>query len=434
MKTKVLTVVLAASLAASLTACQSNTDGNDTPAGASPEKKDGTGVSITIFNSKSEVQGQFEEMAAEYSEKSGVDVEVYYSSDTVAAHLATRYSANDPYTLSMVDAKDIYSLAEEYAIDLSDQEWVKNTDYSISVNDKVVGFPVCVEARGLIYNADAIEAITGETFEPSDYATLDAFQGLLDKLVAGGMAAPTGIMKEDWSLAAHFLAETYEQQENVEEFISSLYDGSADLANNQKWNSMMDTFDVLMKYNYAANSPIAAEREVTEQKLAEGEIAFMFGGNWDWSVLSEYDYTENMGMMPVPQNTSDDTNTKLVGGGSKYFFIDSSDNTSEEQRQAAKDFLNWLVMDEEGNKFLTEQCNLVPAYSNISAAALDPLSVSVKKYADGSLLIDNYNYLPDDHLSICGAYMQEYMAGQTDRAGLADKLAQYWASAAPIEH
>lgn len=434
MKTKVLTVVLAASLAASLTACGSSTDGNDAPAGASPEKKDSTGVSITIFNSKSEVQGQFEEMAAEYSEKSGVDVEVYYSSDTVAAHLATRYSANDPYTLSMVDAKDIYSLAEEYAIDLSDQEWVKNTDYAISVNDKVVGFPVCVEARGLIYNADAIEAITGETFEPSDYATLDAFQGLLDKLVAGGMTAPTGIMKEDWSLAAHFLAETYEQQENVEEFISSLYDGSADLANNQKWNSMMDTFDVLMKYNYAANSPIAAEREVTEQKLAEGEIAFMFGGNWDWSVLSEYDYTENMGMMPVPQNTSDDTNTKLVGGGSKYFFIDSSDNTSEEQRQAAKDFLNWLVMDEEGNKFLTEQCNLVPAYSNISAAALDPLSVSVKKYADGSLLIDNYNYLPDDHLSICGAYMQEYMAGQTDRAGLADKLTQYWASAAPIEH
>ena len=192
------------------------------------------------------------------------------------------------------------------------------------------------------------------------------------------MEAPAGIMKEDWSLAAHYLSEVYEQQSDVEGFISDLYAGSADLKGNEKWNSMMDTFDVLMKYNYAASSPVAAEREVTEQKLAEGDIAFMFGGNWDWSVLSEYDYTENMGMMPVPQNTSDGTNGKLVGGGSKYFFIDSSDNTSEEQRQAAKDFLNWLVQDEEGNQFLTEKCNLVPAYSNISAAALDPLSVSVK--------------------------------------------------------
>ena len=112
----------------------------------------------------------------------------------------------------------------------------------------------------------------------------------------------------------------------------------------------------------------------------------------------------------------------------------SSDNTSEEQRQAAKDFLTWLVMDEEGNNFLTEQCNLVPAYSNISAESLDPLSVSVKKYADEGALIDNYNYFPDDHLSICGANMQEYLAGQIDRAGLADKLSQYWSSAAIIEH
>lgn len=76
----------------------------------------------------------------------------------------------------------------------------------------------------------------------------------------------------------------------------------------------------------------------------------------------------------------------------------------------------------------------MPAYSNISAAALDPLSVSVKKYADGNLLIDNYNYLPDDHLSVCGAFMQEYLAGKTDRTGLADKIAQYWTTATPIEH
>lgn len=434
MKKKVLTVTLAASMAVFLAACGGSSSGENAPAGGASENKDGSGVSITIFNSKSEVQGQFEEMAAEYSEKTGVDVEVYYSSDTVAAHLATRYSANDPYTLAMVDAKDIYSLAKDYASDLSSEEWIKNTNYAISVDNKVVGFPVCVEARGIIYNAEAIETITGKPFEPANYATLDAFKGLLDELVAGGMEAPTGIMKEDWSLAAHFLAETYEQQDDVEGFITKLHDGSADLANNEKWNSMMDTFDVLMQYNYAAGSPIAAEREVTEQKLAEGEIAFMFGGNWDWSVIKEYDYKEKMGMMPVPQNTSDKSNTKLVGGGSKYFFIDSSDNTSEEQRQAAKDFLTWLVMDEERNNFLTEQCNLVPAYSNISAESLDPLSVSVKKYADEGALIDNYNYFPDDHLSICGANMQEYLAGQIDRAGLADKLSQYWSSAAIIEH
>ena len=58
-------------------------------------------------------------MAEKYSEEKGVDVEVYYSNDTVAAHLATRYSSNEPYTLSMVDAKDIYALAVEHALDMT---------------------------------------------------------------------------------------------------------------------------------------------------------------------------------------------------------------------------------------------------------------------------------------------------------------------------
>lgn len=418
---KAVSFAMAVAMTASLTA-----------AGAVPVLADD--VSITIFNSKMEIQSQMEEKAAEYAEEKDIDVEVYYSSDTVSAHMATRYASEDPYTLSMVDAKDIYSLGKEHAIDLSDQDWVNDTDYEIAVDGAVYGFPVCVEARGLMYNADAIEAITGETFNPDDYKTLDAFKELIAKLVEGGMETPVGIMKEDWSLGAHFLSEVYEEQEDVDAFITSLHEGTADLINNEKFNSLMDTFDVLMENNYAKDSAIAAEREVSEQKLAEGEIAFMFGGNWDWSVINAYDYTENMGMMPVPQNTEDGTNEKLVGGGSKYFFIDNSDNTSAEQQQAAKDFLNWLVYDEAGQSFIATDCALVPAFSNNAIEVADPLGKSVKKYADEGALIPNYDYAPDDHYSICGASFQKYLAGQIDRAGFAAEIENYWKSTTPVEH
>lgn len=427
MKKKLAAVTMVAAMVVSLCACGSNAAGSS----ASGSKD---GVSITIFNSKVEIQDQFEEIAQEYSEKTGVNVEVYYNSDTVASHIATKYASNDPYTMAMVDAKDIYTLADEYAIDLSGEDWVDKTDYEISIDGKVVGFPLCIEARGIMYNADAIEAITGETFNPDDYATLDAFKDLCEQLKNGGMETPTGIMKEDWSLAAHYLAEVYEQQADPDAFVNGLAAGSEKLSDNAKFNSMMDTFDVLKTYNYAAASPVAAEREVSEQKLAEGEIAFMFGGNWDWTMINAYDYSENMGMMPVPQNTDDGSNAKLVGGGSKYFYIDSSDNTSEEQRQAAKDFLNWLVNDPEGNAFLTEKCALVPAYTNIDCSALDPLSQSVKKYADAGELIDNYNYLPDDHITIAGGMMQKYLAGEEDRAQFAADLENYWAGATVVAH
>lgn len=435
MKKRIVAMTLAAIMAASLVACGGSDASQKAGSGAAQTESDGTGeaaedVAITIFNSKPEVQDQFVAMAEKYSRETGVDVEVFSKgTDTVASQLATKYAANDPFTIAMTDPTDIYALAGEYGADLSDEKWVENTDYAISVDGKVVGFPFCLEGRGIIYNADAIEAITGETFDPTKYETLDAFKGLLDELVAGGMEAPVGIMKEDWSLSVHFLGETYEQKEDTDAAVEALLSGNADLVNDEKFNSLMDAFDVLKEYNYAADSPVAAEREVSEQKLAEGEIAFMFGGNWDWSMINQYEYSENMGMMPVPQNTTDGTNTKLVGGGTKFMMIDGSENTSDAQRQAAKDFLNWLVFEDEGNAFLSVECAVVPAFSNVSATALDPLSTSVKSYADAGNMIAAYDHNPDDFITMCGGIMQMYLAGETDRAGLAAELEKYWSTA-----
>ena len=390
-------------------------------------------VKITIFNSKMEIQSQLEEMAAEYTANKGVEVDVYYSSDTVAAHMSTRYASNEPYTIAMVDAKDIYSLAPDHGLDLSDQDWVKDTTQAIAIDGVVYGFPVCVEARGLIYNKTAIEETLGEEFNPEDYKTYDAFKELLEKLVENGMETPVGIMKEDWSLAAHYLASVYEERDDVDAFIEALHAGEVYLMADERFGTRMDTFDLLKANNYAKDAPVAAVREDTELYLAEGEIAFMYGGNWDWSVLNEFEPEGEMGMMPVPQN-AEPYNDRMIGGGSKYFFIDSSDNTSEEQQQAAKDFLNWLVYDEEGQDFMVNTCALVPAYSNIELPVSDPLGASVKAYADADKLIPSYNYMPDDHYAKVGANMQEYLADDIDRATFAQDIQDYWTATTPVEH
>ena len=335
--------------------------------------------------------------------------------------------------MMMVDEKDVYALGSEYGTDLTDEKWVNDTDYAISVDGQVKGFPVCIEARGLLYNANAIEAITGEEFVPEDYATLDEFTALLDKLVEGGMEHPTGVQKEDWSLAAHYFQQVYEQRENPSEFVNQLYSGSVDLMNDDKFNSIMDTFDTLVKYNYAGDAAAGAEREVSQQMLAEGEIAFLFDGCWAWGDVKDFDYTDKLGQMPLPQNTEDGSNLKLVGGGSKFFMIDSSDNTTDEQRQAAKDFLNWLVYDEEGKAFISIDCDMISPFSNNDYSVENPFGQSVKKYADEGLMIGNYSHDPDDHLSIVGASMQKYLAGVIDREGLAEEIMNYWASTTPVE-
>ena len=387
---------------------------------------------LTVFNSKSEVQTQFEEEATAYSDAAGVDMTVTMSNDPVITHMGTKYSSNDPYVLSMVDAKDIYSLTPEHGIDLADLDAAADTDYAIEIDGKVAALPFCVEARGVMYNKTAIEDITGEEFDPASVATLDDFKALLDKLVEGGMEAPVAIMSEDWSLAAHYIAQVVEEQEDPEAYVQALCAGEGDIINNEKFNSLMDTFDVLMEYNYAKDAAATADRNTSEDMLAWGDVAFMFGGNWDWSLIVQSESDSEMGMMPVPQNTDDGTNEKLVGGGSKYFFIDSS--VSEEQQQAAKDFLNWMAKDADGQDFITNKCALISPYKSNTLDVADPLSVCVKAYADAGSLIDNYLFFPDDHITMVGASMQKYLGGKIDRQGLADELTEYWKGATPIAH
>ena len=79
-----LTAVMSAGL---LAGCGGSGSSGSEGSGSSSGDK----TAITVFNSKMEIQGQLEEMAEKYSEEKGVDVEVYYSNDTVAAHLATRW-------------------------------------------------------------------------------------------------------------------------------------------------------------------------------------------------------------------------------------------------------------------------------------------------------------------------------------------------------
>ena len=407
-----------------LAACSSG--GNN---GDSGEK-----VSITIFNSKNEIQENLENAAAEYSKEHNVDIEVYYSQDTVSAHLATRYASGDPYTINMVDAKDVYSLGKLYGYDMTGQEWVADTDYAISVDGKVLGFPVCVEARGILYNADAVKATLGEDFDRNSIKTLDDFKAFLDRMVEGGMELPTGILKPDWSLAAHYLQHVYEEHADVDGFVQDLYDGKVDLMQDEKFNALIDTFDVLMEYNKFKNAPISAEDEQVHQALSEGQDAFQFGGCWEWNDIIDFDYTGNIGIMPIPQNVEDEFTGKIVIFGSKYFYIDNSENTTEAQQKAAAEFLNWFALSEDGQKLVSEDCAMVSPFKSNTVPCANDIGAVVKEYADAGLAISSYDYDPDDHYSKLGAEMQKYLAGQCTRQELADAIESYWANVTPVEH
>ena len=284
---KLMVLLLSVIMVVALAACGGGSSDSEE---ASSGGGSGDGTSITLFNSKNEIQEDFENLAKVYEEQTGVHVEVYYSQDTVSAHLATKYASKAPYTINMVDAKDVYSLGKQYGADMTGAAWADDTDYAISVDDKVLGFPVCIEARGILYNSAAIKNALGSDFDPSTVKTLDDFKALCDKLVAAGMETPTAVLAPDWSLAAHYLQQVYEEREDPEAFVQALYAGEADLINDAKFNALMDTFDTLKEYNMFKVQGSNAEDELVHQAMSEGTDAFQFGGCWEWNDLLTYDY------------------------------------------------------------------------------------------------------------------------------------------------
>lgn len=410
--------------------CGKVTDGNENSSAAqSQQEVKEEEVSITLLNTKSELVEQFETMAKEYKEQTGVNIETVFTSDVVSTHLAEKYASGNTYTIMMVDRPDVYDF-QEYLLDLSDEKWVPDggSAYGVTIEGKIYSFPMLIEAVGLLYNAQVIEDITGKEFVWSDYNTIDKFKALLDELVQGGLENPVAINKEDWSLANHFFGQLYNQQGNSAEgsqkFIDSLKEGNTKLADDKRFNSLMDSFDILADYNINKADPLSAEYDMNNTCFAEGDVAFWFNGSWATEV---YEKTDKIGMMPLPQSdAAEGVNDNLISGASKTLVIDKQ-YTTEDQQQAAKDFLNWLVYDEAGQSFMVDDCSIIPAFANINKEVAAPLSVSAQKFIQNQATEFWYQTIPGDHGTEVGAMLQKYLSGGIDREQLASEVESYWA-------
>ncbi len=430
---KISAAVLAAAMAAVLVV---SGDGTSAYVYASSESSSSSDdmITITFYNTKGEIADRLDEAAERYAEEFGVNIEISYPSDNIVDYIETTYSVGTPYTIAMVESHQIQTLGPEHAVDMSGCDWVDDTSYEYSKDGCVYGFPFCVEGMGIIYNADAIQKTTGEKFDPDSIIYLGDFIEFLNKLVDEGMEYPTVIQKLPWSLSHHYLQQVIEERTAVDSFIIQLYAGKVDLISDSKFNALMDTFDVLMEYNYFWESPAKASDETVFQTFADGSTAFKFGGNWEWDNYIADGSSENLGLMPLPQDIEDYYTDCIVGGVTKYLYIDNSEYTTDEQREAALDFLDWLVYSDEGQELISDTCGLVSPFDNNEVPCSNPLSETVREYEISGKLIPLYNDIPEDYISIIGAIMQDYLSGTINREQLAMYFEEYWVSATPVDY
>jgi len=433
-----------------LTGCGgSSTTSQTTAGGAAANKETGAGTEaaadaassglakeIDFLNSKGEIQAALEEMAAAFEAKTGVKVNILAcgAGEVPYTKITSMYNSGTAPTMAMLDTTDIVALAEEYAIDLSDQAWIAECESNITqVNGKVYSFPFCIEGRGIIYNKQAIESTLGHAFDPDTINSLESLSALLAELRAAGMENPVVISKEDWSLGAHQLGMIYDTYDGTTagaaELISKLTDGSLKAIEYDRFNQFADTMDVLLQYNINGKDPLGALYEQDPIYLADGDAAFWLNGCWAWPNLAEAgaEASEEYGFLPwiLGNDTTDFANTGIQAAATKQVMIDKKQATAEEQ-EAARAFLDWIVNDDEGQRMLVEVAAVIPACKNNAYDPLDPLGNDIKQKITAGKTFSSSFIAPGDHWSAVGAEVQKYIAGKQTREQLAENLDAYW--------
>ncbi|MFA9463173.1 MAG: ABC transporter substrate-binding protein [Velocimicrobium sp.] len=402
------------------------------------DESDLSGTKISFLNSKGEIQAALEDMAVAFEDETGINVEIMAcgAGESPYTKITSAYNSGTAPTMAMLDTTDIVGLAKDHAIDLSDEKWVGECEDKVTkIDDKVYSFPFCIEGRGLIYNKKAIEDTLGTTFDPSSIQSFDSLKKLLADLRTAGMENPVVVSKEDWSLGAHqlgFIYDTYDgTTEGSADVINQLEDGSLKVEDYERFNQFVDTMDLLLQYNINGKDPLGALYEQDPIFLADGDAAIWANGCWAWPNIEESGASvdDEYGFLPfvLGNDTSDFANNGIQASASKQVMIDSTKATDNEVK-AAKEFLNWLVYSENGQKMLVEDAAVIPACGNNTNEALDPLGKDIQtKMAEGKTYSSSF-IAPSDHWNVLGAVMQKYIAGQSSKEELASEIDTYWTS------
>ena len=136
---------------------------------------DGT---IRWLNYKPEVADAMQEIAAAYTEETGIDVQIETAaSGQYEATLTARMDSSDAPTIFVIDSINMLNTWKDYISDLSDTElYSMVTDDSYTMNDgngTIYGISYALEAWGIIVNKGITDAYFASPNKSTEYTSLD---------------------------------------------------------------------------------------------------------------------------------------------------------------------------------------------------------------------------------------------------------------------
>lgn len=432
---KVLSALLAATMAAGLLiGCGGS--------GGTAEDSEG---SVYYLNFKPEQAEQWEAIAKQYTEETGVKVKVQTAaSGGYEQTLKSEIAKKDAPTLFQINGPVGYQAWKDYCLDLSDTDlysWLKDPDMAVKDGDGVYGIPYVVEGYGIIYNEEIMEqyfaldgAKAASMEEINNYDTLSAvaedMTAKKDQLGIDGVFASTSFSPgEDWRWQTHLM--------NIPVYYEYSDDGVSDKAEiefsyNKEFKNIFDLY-----INNSCTEPSMLGSKSVEDSMSEfalGKVAMVQNGNWGWGQVSGVDGNvvkeDKVKFLPIYAGVDGEEKQGLCTGTENFFSINSE--ASEADQKASIAFVEWVFSSDEGKKAVTNELGFIAPFTTFEDAdnPSDPLAKEVIRYLDNEELTSvswNFTSFPSqtfkDNL---GASLLEYASGSKDWDAVVNDCVEDW--------
>lgn len=402
--------------------------------------------SVYYLNFKPEVDEQWQEIAAAYTEETGVPVKVVTAaSGTYEEVLKSEIAGSDAPTLFQINGPVGYNSWKDYCMDLTDTELYKNlSDKSLAVTGSdggVYGVPYTVESYGIIYNDEIMQkyfamdgAVVKSVDEINSFDTLKAvvedMQAKKDDLGIDGVFASTSLLPgEDWRWQTH-LANIPVYYEYKDKGVTDLDDLEFTYSENFK-----NIFDLYINNSTCAPT-LLGSKAVTDSmaEFALGQCAMVQNGNWGWGQISGVDGNvvteENVKFMPIYIGAAGEANQGLCTGTENFWCVNSQ--TSEANQKATLDFVNWLISSDAGKDYMVNTLGNAAPFTTFGddEKPQDPLAKEMFRYMENGKTSVSWNFTTfpsQDFKDDFGAALLEYCNGNMTWDEVADTVVTRWA-------
>lgn len=418
------------------------------PAAAEESTYDGT---IRWLNYKPEVADAMNEVAAAYTEETGINVEIETAaSNQYEPTLTARMDSSEAPTIFVIDSVNMLNTWKDYIKDLSGTDLYSYvTDDAYTMNDgngTIYGISYALEGWGIIVNkaiTDAYFASPNKTTEYTsldDLYTFDALKAVVEDMTAmkdelgiDGVFGSTSLKSgDDWRYQTHLMNQPLYWEWGGNEKID--LNGEVPEFKFEYAENFKNIFDLYI--NNSVIEPSLVGTKTVDDSMAEfslGKCAMIQNGDWAWSTIAGTDgkavKDEDVCFIPITCGVEGEENMGLNVGASQYMCINSQ--SSEEDQKAAEDFLAWLFSSDTGKELVSQKLQFVTPFSTMADAQYtNPLFASENEIAATGKTSYCWavNLIPDQTWKdTMGADLLQYAQGQMEWDDLVTDAVDTWA-------